>query len=201
MVNDSAQRWNGTVSLERLRTDASPETATHGLYIEATHQFEFDVAPRGKTEIPLPQDLQQTDQPQSDVLVVRSEGIGFGDRILHLYAEDKDRITEPARITARCARVRGGVEVTVTAQTIVRDLVLQADRIDPAATVSEQCVSLLPGESHTFRITSAFAPEGTSETDVWCRYPVLQGVGIREDSILLPDLHKAEILTPEGTRW
>jgi beta-mannosidase len=90
--------------------------------------------------------------------------------------------------------------VTVTARTIVRDLVLQADRIDPGATVSEQCISLLPGESHTFHISSAIAGNGASGLDAWTRYPVLQGVGIGEASITAPTPHAPSTFTQDGTR-
>lgn len=200
LVNDSAQTWSGTITAERLRADPSTAVPLQRLTLEVSHQFAFDIDPRNKTEIPLPEDLGETDRPLTDVLVVRGQGLGHGDRILHFYAEDKDRVTEPARITSRASGGTGGIEVTVTARTIVRDLVLQADRIDPGATVSEQCISLLPGESHTFRISSAMAGNGASDLDAWTRYPVLQGVGIREDSITAPTLHAPGAFTQDGTR-
>lgn len=181
LVNDSAEPWSGTLTVERLRTALPTEAGPQLPRPEAAHRFVFDVGPRGKTEIGLPKDLSETGQPLTDVLVARGEGLGHGDRILHFYAEDKDRVTEPARIAARASKVPDGVEVTVTAETIVRDLVLQADRLDPDATVSEQCISLLPGESHTFRVASAVDGADGSGLDAWSRYPVLQGVGIQAE--------------------
>ena len=48
-----------------------------------------------------------------------------------------------------------GTQVTVTAGTLLRDLTLFPDRLDPAAEVDEALVTLLPGESTTFTVTAA----------------------------------------------
>ena len=48
--------------------------------------------------------------------------------------------------------VEGGVELTVTARSYVRDLFCMADKIDAKASVDAGMVSLLPGESVTLRI-------------------------------------------------
>ena len=50
--------------------------------------------------------------------------------------------------------------VTVTASALVKDLVLQADRLNRGATVDSGLVTLLPGESHTFVV------DGTNGSDV-----------------------------------
>jgi beta-mannosidase len=46
----------------------------------------------------------------------------------------------------------GGYRVEVTAHAFVRDLTLFPDRLDPAATVDDALVTLLPGESAAFVI-------------------------------------------------
>ncbi|BAJ26949.1 hypothetical protein KSE_11150 [Kitasatospora setae KM-6054] len=59
--------------------------------------------------------------------------------------------------------VRGGaeVDVVVTARTLVRDLLVQADRIDPAATADRGLTTLLPGERAVIRIRGlAATPSG-----------------------------------------
>jgi beta-mannosidase len=50
--------------------------------------------------------------------------------------------------------------VTVTAETYLADLVLLADQADPAAVVDTAMVTLLPGETHTFRVSG---PSGRPE--------------------------------------
>jgi beta-mannosidase len=47
-----------------------------------------------------------------------------------------------------------GVQVTVTARTILRDVILFPDRLDPKATVDDALVTLLPGESAVFTVRS-----------------------------------------------
>jgi beta-mannosidase len=44
--------------------------------------------------------------------------------------------------------------VSVTARSYVRDVTLQIDRVDPLATVDDALVTLLPGETARFHITS-----------------------------------------------
>jgi beta-mannosidase len=56
--------------------------------------------------------------------------------------------------------IEGGAEVTVTAEVLLRDLTLLVDKIHPAAVVDQGLVTLLPGESTTFRIT------GVDEVDI-----------------------------------
>ena len=46
-------------------------------------------------------------------------------------------------------------EVTVTAQVLLRDVTLLVDKVHPHATVDRGLVTLLPGESATFRVRGA----------------------------------------------
>jgi hypothetical protein len=64
--------------------------------------------------------------------------------------------------------VPGGLQVIVTAQTLVRDLALLVDRVDPDAVVDDMLVSLLPGESVTFtvRCSPTVDPDELTRPDV-----------------------------------
>jgi beta-mannosidase len=44
------------------------------------------------------------------------------------------------------------IDISVTGHTLVRDLCLFADRVDPDAVVDDQLVTLLPGETHRFAV-------------------------------------------------
>jgi beta-mannosidase len=61
-------------------------------------------------------------------------------------------------------------QLTIRAKTLLRDLILNSDRVDPDAVVNEQIVTLLPGESFTFVIHSK--QDLTAEQ--LTRQPVLQ---------------------------
>ncbi len=45
-----------------------------------------------------------------------------------------------------------GDQLTITAQTFVRDLALFVERLGPDAEISDQLITLLPGESFTFTV-------------------------------------------------
>ena len=63
----------------------------------------------------------------------------------------------PAAFTATTTKVDGGWQVRVVADTLLRELAIFPDRLDPAAAVDDQLVTVLPGESVTFTVTSAAA--------------------------------------------
>jgi beta-mannosidase len=48
-----------------------------------------------------------------------------------------------------------GYTVRVTVDTVTRDLALLVDKVDPDALVDDMLVTLLPGESTVFTVTSA----------------------------------------------
>jgi beta-mannosidase len=44
----------------------------------------------------------------------------------------------------------------VTAHVLLRDLALFPDRLNPSSTVDDMLITLLPGDSATFRVTGPF---------------------------------------------
>jgi beta-mannosidase len=48
-----------------------------------------------------------------------------------------------------------GYRVSVTAHALVRDLAVLADKVHPDAVVDDMLITLLPGESVVFTVTSA----------------------------------------------
>nr|WP_232234499.1 glycoside hydrolase family 2 protein [Actinoplanes sp. N902-109] len=136
-VNDSGEPWD-VVATVSWRT------------IDGVTQFQRaiteTVAPGSATTVPLP-------ECDADMVVAEADG----QRSFFFTWEDKD-IAWPAPRYDTSVEVAGGeTHVTVTARTVLRDLTLYADRLDPAAEVDEAGVTLLPGESVTFRISGAAA--------------------------------------------
>jgi len=86
--------------------------------------------------------------PAATLLRVRF-GDATGD---FFYTEYKNSKLEEPRITSELVKTSGGLKLTVTAENLVRDLVLMVDKLDPMAHVSSGLVTLLPGETHTFEI-------------------------------------------------
>lgn len=141
-VNDSGDRWTGDAVIRRLRFDGS-ELAAASVPVDAparsTATVSFDTA------------VGTAADPGSELLEVR-----LGEtRALWFFAEYRDSALAPAELETSVVRTSTGYDVTVTAGNLVRDLALLIDRVDPAARVDDQLVTVLPGESVTFAVTCA----------------------------------------------
>ena len=140
--NDSDQPWRGAGAVLRV---------TLGGTASNTGNFALDVAPRSTQRLAIADYFRtETRDAAGEMLVAEADGL----RAFWFYDVDKRlAYREPlydAQVTKNGLRWR----VKVTAKTFLRDLVLSADRLDPAAVVNDQLISLLPGESFTFEFTS-----------------------------------------------
>ncbi len=147
-VNDSPEAWRGSVHLRRAGFDGK---------IRAEESIALDVPARSVTVIDLAAGLTTPDDVTREVLVADIDGL----RATHLFAEDFDLAYDPAALTADISPAEGGYSITVTATSFARDVAVLADKIDPGAYVDDMLVDLLPGESHTFHVRTAWAdPRG-----------------------------------------
>ncbi len=73
-------------------------------------------------------------------------------RAFHYFVEDIALKLPVPRLTVEVSRSTDGCDVRVTAESFLKDLCLMADRLDPAAVVDSMLVTLLPGESHVFKV-------------------------------------------------
>ncbi|MFG2923708.1 glycoside hydrolase family 2 protein [Streptomyces sp. NPDC048305] len=162
LVNDSPGLWEGTLRLTRRTLEG--EVLAEGSVV-------VGAGPRDVTRVPLPPSVAVPDDPAREVLVAE-----LGDlRRIEFYAEDTEIALEPARydVTVTQGDESGiGYRVTVTAGTLLRDLALFPDRLDPAAEVDDMLVTLLPGESAVFHVTGAVL----EDPEALGRRPVLRCV-------------------------
>jgi beta-mannosidase len=173
VVNDSDEPWHGTLRLVRGALDGA------ALAVES---HDVVVAPRAVVTV-LPGDaVAVPDETGAEALVARLGTV----RTVHTWAEDVDLALDPAAVRATAERVDGGYDVTVTAQSLVRDVALLVDRLDPAARVDDQLVTLTAAESVTFHVTSRVDldpaaltgwPVLRSANDLRGRVPARAGVG------------------------
>lgn len=135
-VNDTGEQWHGQVAAARVSFAGDPQ---------AKAVLDFAVPPRGAIRLRLPEEVARPDDPAAELITLA----GGEGRRCHFFAEDVAlALPEPeydVRVTGR--------EVTVTAGTLLRDLALFPDRLDPESTVDDMLVTLLPGESVTFHIS------------------------------------------------
>ena len=140
--NDTDEPWSGRAVIRRLRFDGT-ELASSTVAVDAP--------PRTTATIQLDLAMTTPDDAASELLEVT-----LGDkRAFWFFAECRDSRLELPRLEVAATAVDGGYSVTVTAENLVRDLALLIDKIDGGARVDDQLVTLLPGESVSFVVTSA----------------------------------------------
>lgn len=144
LVNESADTWSVPVAVTRLDFDGG---------LLAKHEQPVAVAPRSSATVPLPASLATPADPRVELLAASA-----GDeRAWWFFAEDRDLSYPKAGYDAVVEPGPAGTRVTVTARTLLREVTLFPDRLDPAAQVDQALVTLLPGESTTFTVTGATA--------------------------------------------
>jgi beta-mannosidase len=158
-VNDCAKGWWSELRVTRRRLDGTVLVAT---------ELPISAAARGVLRVPIPAAVAAPTVPAEELLVVEADGI----RALWFYAEDRDIAYPAPAYHASVASEPGAVSVTITARTLLRDLVLQVDRVDPSAIVDDAMITLLPGETATLRIRRS----GQLDPDALVRAPVLRCV-------------------------
>jgi len=152
VVNDTDEAWVGTAIMRRLRFDGT-ELASSTVTVDAP--------PRTTRTIQVDLAVRTPDDAASELLEVT-----LGDkRAFWFFAECRDSRLEVPRLEVAATAVDGGYSVTVTAANLVRDLALLVDKLDGGARVDDQLVTLLPGESVSFVVTSAAQIEDAAWAD------------------------------------
>ncbi|MFI0186196.1 glycoside hydrolase family 2 protein [Streptomyces sp. NPDC017082] len=147
-VNQSAAPWRTAVTLRRMRTDGTTVA-------EAVLQVSAE--PRSVARTAVPERLLPEARSAKEFLVADAAepsgtdgpGPGTALRALHVPVADKDFACPRPRYDVTLEPVPGRgdrVDVVVSAHTLVRDLLLQPDRLGPDAACDSGRQTLLPGE-------------------------------------------------------
>ncbi|MFJ2565683.1 glycoside hydrolase family 2 protein [Streptomyces sp. NPDC087568] len=152
-VNQSAAPWAGELTLRRMSVAGEVVAATHtDLRAEARTVADVRVPPELVPDGP--KEFLVADASGSP----RSSEGGGGGGLRALYFPVPDRDIPYPRPEFDVSVAPGAV--TVTARTLVRDLLLQADRLDPSARADTGLVTLLPGERVTIGVDGWRIPGG-----------------------------------------
>ncbi|KFI61993.1 glycoside hydrolase family 2 protein [Bifidobacterium cuniculi] len=146
VLNDTREPWTGGYDVRRMTLDGT---------VLAEQRIDVALDAVDHRGYPLDDAVAEFDDPTAELIVATPSDGGFP-RVVLDGAEILDqRLAAPAdAFDATAVAVDGGVELTVTAKGYVRDLFVMADKVDPQACVDLGMVSLLPGESVTFRIAT-----------------------------------------------
>ncbi|WP_329003946.1 glycoside hydrolase family 2 protein [Kribbella sp. NBC_00709] len=155
--NDTDEAWNTEVTVTRRSTARDGE-------VLARETFALEVPVRSAVTSELPESVAVTSNPAGEYLEVRGDD---GSTAYWYFVEDTALQLAADAFTTEVASNTDGYDVTVTATALAKDLAFFPDRLDPAARVDSGLVTLSAGESHTFHVTGAKAPE-------WIGVPVLR---------------------------
>ncbi|MFF8473813.1 glycoside hydrolase family 2 protein [Streptomyces sp. NPDC015414] len=145
VINQSADAWDARVTLRRVHADGS---------VVAERELAMTAGAREVRRGSVPRELVPDARSAKEFLVADCEGL----RTVYFPVTDKEfAYPEPGYdvVVESSAAGGGSVEVVVTAHTLVRDLLLQADRLGPEATCDTGLRTLLPGERIRLRVRGA----------------------------------------------
>ncbi|GAB1822850.1 glycoside hydrolase family 2 protein [Herbidospora sp. RD11066] len=144
LVNDTSTTWETDVVIRRVSLDGrelARVSTTLACPADGIVKTAIDLTP---------------DDPAAEMLVVEADGT----RTTWTFKPDRELTAPRPERTVGVTFADGALNVTVTAVTTLRDVCVAADRLagtlglEPhALTVDDALVTLLPGESHTFRVT------------------------------------------------
>jgi len=140
-VNDTDEPWSGTVEVARRRLDGS---------VADRAGLSLSVPSRSTGTVAIPAVLASAGEVATELLTAELGGI----RALWAWAEDIALALPTPVVDATADSVAGGYRVRVAARSFVRDLALFVDRLHPAAQVDDMLVTLFPGETVEFTVTS-----------------------------------------------
>jgi beta-mannosidase len=140
-VNDAAEAWAGQLTVRRY--DLSGE-------VLAEHVEQVRLAARDTVTVALPAVLADTTDAAGELLRAELAGV----RAHWFFTEPRDSSLTVGNPQLHVERTESGYTVRVTVDTLTRDLALLVDKVDPDALVDDMLVTLLPGESTVFTVTS-----------------------------------------------
>jgi beta-mannosidase len=140
-VNDSPNEWSGNLVARRL--DFTGTTL-------ASYTESVTIPARSTVTVQLPADIGGAADVASELVRADLGGV-HGD---WFFAEYRDSALVTADLDGVLATTPTGYTLQVTARSLTRDLALLVDKLDADARVSDALVTLLPGESTVFEITT-----------------------------------------------
>lgn len=157
LVNDNREPWVADVQVRQVSVDGQ---------VHHDYAIVREVGGDSSAKQLLPDHLSNPGEPERMLLIADVDGL----RSVYTWNNDRDLELPPATFEVSVEATTTGTKVTVIATSVIRDLCLMADRLDPAAVVDTQMVTLLPGEKHCFEITH----NRTLDEQALTSYPVLR---------------------------
>ncbi|MFC4245386.1 glycoside hydrolase family 2 protein [Gryllotalpicola reticulitermitis] len=173
LLNDTDADFDGAFDVTRQSLDGR---------VLAKASLTAVVAARRTLKLELPPDVLAVGDPAGEVIVAApvADSSGFEVAVWH-PAEVVAQALNHDAFEAHAEQTEGGYAVTVTAHTLVRDIFLQVDRVDPQARVDRGLITLPAGESTRFEIVSSARVDPAAFT-VWPVLSTANGLRARRAS-------------------
>ena len=142
LLNNQDQEVQGTLQLDLMEFSGK---------VLASDKQPLFLSSNSKKIVQVPAELSNPTKSSSSVLVATFAGV----RKLWFFAEYKDSALESPNLELDLASTANGYQLKVTANNLVRDLVVMIDKLAPAASVNQGLISLLPGETALFEIQTS----------------------------------------------
>jgi beta-mannosidase len=115
----------------------------------ATQRIDCRVPPRTVHRVPIDPTVAMPGDPTHEL-------IWFGDEYgaIWFFKPDKELKYPAPKFDAELLRVGEEWSLRITAQTLLRDVCINVDRLDPEASIDDQMVTVFPGAGVTFLIRS-----------------------------------------------
>lgn len=154
--NDSPQPWRESAVAVRKRCDGT---------VLASQAIEIDIDARSAGTIDLVPEILTADDAVREYVLVESSATRPA---RWFFVPDVELALERDAATITAERDGDVVRVRVAASSLLKDVVLQADRVDPAARADSGLVTIEAGQSHEFVVTHAAGTEGFRGFPVVC---------------------------------
>jgi beta-mannosidase len=141
-INDTGETWSADISLSR-RTFEDQKLVQETINCNVPMRSSVKVCTIDPT-------LATPEDRACEVLIAQSKRT----RATWFFDRDKYLRYPAAMFNAELVADNTTYYLTITARTLLRDIMVFADRLDPNATMNEQGITLLPGEAYCFVIES-----------------------------------------------
>lgn len=157
LINDTADACSGMFLVSRQSLDGT---------VLASASLPAAVAARSELALTVPDEVAAFGDASREVIVAvpSEDASGFAQVVLN-GADVVAQQLAPSPLTSTASKVDGGYEVTVTATSLARDIVVNVDRVDPRAIVDLGLVTLTAGQSASFTVSSALDLEAEAFLD------------------------------------
>lgn len=170
-VNDELDHWDVAVTIRRMHVDGSQL---------ASAPIRLAAAPDSAARTRVPEPVGAVEDPLREFLVADAAG----SRTTWFYRPDRELDLPRPQMRTEVSRQDGVVLVRVTAESLLRDLVLHPDRaaamlgVDPATVqVDDMLNTVLPGETVEYRVTGLADVPLARARQVLGSPPVMRAIG------------------------